>query len=506
MPFFFCPIWTDFKFRNGLFYPGFEDFLLNKNINFIEGFRHMQVKIKFLGGAKTVTGSRYLLEIGNQKLLVDCGLFQGLKELRLRNWEAFPISASEIDAVILTHAHIDHSGYLPKLVKEGFNGPIYCTTPTAELVKILLADSAKLQEEEAAYAQKKGYSKHEKPQPLYGIADAEQVTPLLVPINIETPFRINDAITFTFFYAGHILGAAILKIKLTGAQQEKKIVFSGDLGRYHDPLLHAPTRIPFADILLMESTYGDRPQTHAKPEDDLALAIRDTYRRGGVAVIPAFAVGRTQMILYYLHLLQEKGKIPNIPIYVDSPMAIDVTRLYKDFGSYHRLGALIEEKETNPFLHKNIHYYQNQEASMSLNAIKGDAIIISASGMASGGRIVHHLYNRLPNEQDSIIFVGYQAEGTRGRNLLEGDPTIKMYGMDIPVKAKVFYIEGLSAHADQDELIEWAEGFTSRPKMTFLVHGEKDASTALAERLREELDWHPIIPDYLESFVLFDGI
>jgi metallo-beta-lactamase family protein len=466
----------------------------------------MQVKIKFLGGAKTVTGSRYLVEIGHLKVLVDCGLFQGLKEVRLRNWDSFPVDAASIDLVILTHAHIDHTGYLPKLVREGFSGPIYCTPPTLELVRILLADSAKLQEEEAEYAQKKGYSKHEKPQPLYKIEDAERVTPLLTPVEIEAPMQLNENLTMVFYNAGHILGAAILKLRIKGEQQEKNIVFSGDLGRNHDPLLNAPARIPFADILLMESTYGDRVQASRKPEDDLALAIRDTYRRGGVAVIPAFAVGRTQMILYYLHLLQQKGKIPNVPIYVDSPMAIDVTRLYKDFAGYHRLGPLIEEKESNPFLHKNIHYYQNQEASLSLNAIKGDAIIISASGMASGGRILHHLYNRLPNEQDSIIFVGYQAEGTRGRKLLEGDTMVKMYGVDVPVKAKMFYIEGLSAHADQNELIEWAEGFCSRPKMTFLVHGEADAAATLAGRLKTELDWNPIIPEYLESFTLFDGI
>lgn len=466
----------------------------------------MKVKLKFLGGAKTVTGSRYLLEIDNYKILIDCGLFQGLKELRLRNWDSFPISPEEINMVILTHAHIDHTGYLPKLVKEGFNGPIYCTSPTMELTKILLKDSGKLQEEEANYAQKKGYSKHEKPQPLYTIEDAEKVFPLLQPIEMEKEERINPFLSFTFFNAGHILGAAILKVKVKGQNQEKKIVFSGDLGRYHDPIMNPPVRIPFADILLMESTYGNRKQLTNKPEEELGLAIRETFRNGGVAVIPAFAVGRTQMILYYLHLLQQKGKIPNIPIYVDSPMAINVTKMYKDFGHYHKLCPVLEEDDCNPFLHKNLHYYQTQESSMSLNAIRGDAIIISASGMATGGRILHHLYNRLPNEQDSIVFVGFQAEGTRGRRILEGEKTVRMYGIDVPVKAKTFYIEGLSAHADQEELIEWAEGFTTKPKMTFLVHGEKEAAEGLSTRLQEELDWNPIIPEYLESFELFDGI
>ena len=466
----------------------------------------MQVKVKFLGGAKTVTGSRYLLEFDHKKILVDCGLFQGLKEYRLRNWDKFPIDPSSIDVVILTHAHIDHSGYLPKLVKEGFSGPIYCTFPTEELVRVLLLDSGKLQEEEAAYAQRKGYSKHEKPLPLYTIEDAEKVFPLLQPQELEQETRINEQLSFTFYNAGHILGAAIVKIKVRSESQEKKLIFSGDLGRYHDPILHAPSRIPFADILFMESTYGNRIQTHQKPVEDLGRAIRETYRNGGVSVIPAFAVGRTQMILYYLNLLQQKGKIPEMPIYVDSPMAIDVTKLYKKFHHYHRLGPVLEEEGSNPFLHKNLHYYQTQEASMSLNAIRGDAIIISASGMATGGRILHHLYNRLPNENDSIIFVGYQAEGTRGRRILDGEPTSRMYGIEVPIKAKTYYIEGLSAHADQDELIEWAEGFTSKPKKVFLIHGEKLAAEGLSNRLREELNWNPIIPEYLESFVLFDGI
>jgi metallo-beta-lactamase family protein len=466
----------------------------------------MQVKLKFLGGAKTVTGSRYLVEIGHFRILVDCGLFQGLKDYRIRNWEAFPVNPRGIDALILTHAHIDHSGYLPKLVKEGFNGLIHCTYPTAELVKILLLDSGKLQEEEAQYAAKKGYSKHEKPLPLYTKEDAEKVFHLLQPVEMTEEVSISDNIKFTFYNAGHILGAAIVKLKIKGENQEKKIVFSGDLGRYHDPILNPPARLPFADILLLESTYGNRKQAHVKPEEELGRAIRETYRAGGVSVIPAFAVGRTQIILYYLFLLRQKGKIPDIPIYVDSPMAIDVTKLYKQFSNYHKLGSMFEDDGSNPFLYKKLHYYQSQEASMSLNAIRGDAIILSASGMATGGRVLHHLYNRLPNEQDSFIFVGYQAEGTRGRRILEGEKTSRMYGIEVPIKSKIYYIEGLSAHADQDELIEWTEGFVSKPKMTFLIHGEKEAAEGLSNRLKEDLDWSSIIPEYLESFVLFDGL
>ncbi|UJP65014.1 MBL fold metallo-hydrolase RNA specificity domain-containing protein [Mongoliitalea daihaiensis] len=466
----------------------------------------MKVRIKFLGGAKTVTGSRYLLEIDHLKILIDCGLFQGLKELRLRNWDTFPIAPSEIDAVILTHAHIDHTGYLPKFVKEGFRGPIYCTNPTLDLTKILLLDSGKLQQEEANFAQKKGYSKHEKPEPLYQIEDVERVFSLLNGVEMENKIEIFPNIHVTFFPAGHILGASIIKLTVQGKNQEKKIVFSGDLGRFQDPLFNPPSRIPFADVLILESTYGNRIQKNHRPEEELGKAIRETYQKGGVATIPAFAVGRTQLVLYYLDYLLQKKKIPSIPIYIDSPMAIDVTKLYKEFTGYHRVGALIDESSANPFNHKLLHYYSSQESSISLNQLRGDAIIISASGMATGGRIVHHLYNRLPNEQDSFIFVGYQAAGTRGRKLLEGDTTCRMYGIDVPVKAAIYYIDGLSAHADQEELLAWCEGFVSKPKITFLVHGEADASEELAKRLQEDLGWNSIVPEYLESFELFDGI
>jgi metallo-beta-lactamase family protein len=484
----------------GMFY-GVENFSI-----FLSNPGHMNVSVKFLGGARSVTGSKFLLEIDHLKILVDCGLFQGLKELRLRNWAPFPINPADIDMVLLTHAHIDHTGYLPKLVKDGFGGPIICTEPTMELAKILLKDAGKLQEEEAAFAQKKGYSKHEKPQPLFTIADAEMVFSMFRPIGFEQEVDIHPNITLTAYNAGHILGAAILKLKIKGDTQVKKVVFSGDLGRFLDPLMNSPVLLPVADVLFVESTYGNRKNETHSVEHQLADAIKETFRKGGVALIPSFAVGRTQMILYYLHRLQQKGKIPSVPIYVDSPMAIDVTALYKKYSGYHRLEAMFQEEGANPFHHKNLHYYQTQEASLSLNSLRTDAIIISASGMVTGGRILHHLYNRLPNQEDSVIFVGYQAEGTRGRRLLDGEPSVRMYGIDVPVKAQIHYIKGLSAHADQNELIEWMEGFNLKPKMTFLVHGEDAATAELADVIRTELGWEAIVPEYLESFELFSGI
>jgi metallo-beta-lactamase family protein len=465
----------------------------------------MNVTAKFLGGSGVVTGSKYLIDLGDFEFLVDCGLFQGPKALRERNWDSFPMPLAELEAIVLTHAHLDHIGYLPRLVKQGFKGPIYCTEATSELAKILLLDSGKLQEEEAEYARKKGYSRHDNPQPLYTMEDAEAVFPLLIPKPFEKPFSIHHSVTVTFFHAGHILGASIVKFRIQGENQTKTLVFSGDLGRYHDPILYPPTRIPKADIVWIESTYGNRKSSSQKPEEELGFAIRDTFDRGGLVIIPAFAVGRTQLLMYYLYQLMEKGKIPKAPVFVDSPMAIDATRLYLDYHTDHRLSAMLEE-EQHPFKHPQLRYFQKQEQSMSLNEFRGNAIIISASGMATGGRVLHHLYHHLPQEKNGIIIVGFQAEETRGRRISEGEPSIRIYGNEVPVKAKVYHIEGLSAHADQDELMDWAEGFCEKPKLTFIVHGEKENAEALAFKLTSDLGWNTVIPQYMESFVLFEGI
>lgn len=465
----------------------------------------MDVIAKFLGGSGVVTGSKYLIDLGDFEFLVDCGLFQGGRKLRELNWDKFPMPLQDLEAVVLTHAHLDHIGYLPRLVQQGFNGPIYCTEATAALAKILLLDSGKLQEEEAEYARKKGYSRHEDPQPLYTKADAEAVFPLFVPKPFEQPFSIHPAVTVTFFHAGHILGASIVKFLIQGERETKRLVFSGDLGRYKDPLLFPPACIPKADVLWIESTYGDRKSPNSKPEEELARAIRDTFDRGGLVIIPAFAVGRTQLLLYHLYQLMEKGKIPKAPIFSDSPMAIDATKLYLDYRNDHRLSAMLLEDE-HAFKHPHLHYFQKKEESMSLNNFSGKAIIISASGMATGGRILHHLKQHLPHEKNGVIIVGYQAQETRGRHLLDGDPSLRIYGEEVPVRAKVYPIEGLSAHADQEELMDWAEGFTEKPKFTFVVHGEPKSAEALAYKLNQELGWHTILPNYLESFVLFEGI
>jgi metallo-beta-lactamase family protein len=466
----------------------------------------MDVSVRFLGGASSVTGSKYVLDIGDKRVMVDCGLFQGLKELRLRNWDDLPIPPDSIDAVILTHAHIDHSGYLPRLVKQGFAGPIYCTAPTADLIQILLKDSAKLQEEEANFAAKKGYSKHEKPLPLYTSEDAEQVFPMIQTVPLNEPTVIFDQLQLQFCYAGHILGAASAYLTVTGDKQTKTLLFSGDIGRYEHPIFYDPLAPPQADVLFVESTYGNRQNPDEDVEGDFAAIVNEAMDKRGVLLIPAFAVGRTQGILYYLKKLQDHKRIPAVDIYVDSPMAIDTTRLYMRHPKYHRLTQ--EDLETeDTFLHfKNLHYCLSQEKSKSLNELKQNAIIISASGMLAGGRILHHLYHRLQRPQDTLMFAGYQAEGTRGRHILEGRENVRIFGIEIEVKCRRAVLDGLSAHGDQAELLRWTSQIKNNPKHTFIIHGERLPAEALANELKETRGWNCIIPEYLENFKLFEGI
>ncbi len=461
----------------------------------------MDIRLKFLGGAKTVTGSKYLLEIDGFKLLVDCGLFQGLKELRLRNWEDFPTNIGDIDAVVLTHAHLDHSGYLPKLVKAGYRGPVYCTGGTEDLLKILLMDAAKLQEEEALYAFKKGYSQHNPPQPLYDAFDAKRTLTLLDSAGFDESFQIHEKVSIRFINAGHILGAASVEITVKGDQQEKILVFSGDIGRYNDPILHNPGVIKKADILFIESTYGSRTIGRAL-EAPFAQIINEAMLRGGCLLIPAFAVGRTQNLLFYLHKMMESGQVPKVPVYIDSPMAIEATDIYRNNDLYHKLSI----KDETIFGYSQFHYCTEQVQSRQINELKNNAIIISASGMCTGGRIMHHLFHRLPKQEDTLLFAGFQAKGTRGESIQSGEKEVKIFGQWVPVKCHVETLNGLSAHADCEELMTWLTGIIDPPKKTFVVHGEVESAEALAERIKERFGNNVFVPEYLESFVLFEGI
>lgn len=465
----------------------------------------MDICVKFLGASGSVTGSRFLLDFDGYRVLFDCGLFQGLKELRLRNWEEFPVNAASINAVIISHAHIDHTGYLPKLVKEGFKGHIYCTNPTADLMEIMLLDSAKLQEEEAAYAFAKGYSKHANPLPLYTTGDAQQVFPLLKRYGFDEKIKLHERIEIIFRNAGHLLGASITEIFIKGDQQNKKIIFSGDLGRYQDAMLYPPTQIENADILFVESTYGRKDNPPGDPAAELEKIANETFQNRGVLLIPAFAVGRTQLLLYYFHQLMEKDRIPDVPVYIDSPMATSATYLYYRYPKYHKVkfnhSEFAREMETNMLV-----FVKSAKHSKELNEIKNNAIIISSSGMMTGGRILHHLYHRLRNKQDTILISGFQAEGTRGRKLVDKSSTIKIFGEEVPVNCRIENMTSLSGHADRSELLSWMKNFKEKPKMTFVVHGENPGLKNYAQAIRETFGWNVIEPEYLESVSLFKGI
>lgn len=467
----------------------------------------MNVKLKFLGAAQTVTGSKYLLEIDNTKILIDGGLFQGVKELRLRNWDKLPINPKDIDLVLLTHAHIDHVGYLPRLIRDGYSGKIICTAATADLTKIMLKDAGKLQEEEALFAFKRGYSKHKKPEPLFTVEDAEQVITQLESRGMDKAFDIFKNISVRFLNTGHILGSSFIEMTLKGSKQTKKIVFSGDIGRYNDPIMKEPVSVEEADVLLVESTYGDRVNPMTNVEEALKKVVDDALARDGVIIIPAFAVGRTQTLIFYFHKMMAEGTIPMLPIYIDSPMAINVTNLYEKHSGQHKIK--VERKGDNLisiFDSPNIHFSHTRESSKALNSISKTCIIISASGMCTGGRILHHMFHRLPRENDTMLFAGYQAEGTRGRDMLNGEKSVRIFGQDVPIHCQVRVVNGLSAHADQTELLRWLGGFMAAPKLTFITHGEPATAKAFAQTITDQLGWKTVVPKYLESFVLFEGL
>jgi metallo-beta-lactamase family protein len=452
------------------------------------------MKLKFLGATGTVTGSKYLLTAGDMRILVDCGLFQGHKELRLRNRAPFPVPPSQIDAVVLTHAHLDHSGYLPLLVKEGFRGKIFCSAATFDLCKILLPDSGHLQEEEAGYANRHGFSKHAPALPLYSEADAVRALKYFSPVPFDTDFTVAGEVRAQLALAGHILGAAIVTIRQGG----KSIVFSGDLGRSNDPVMVAPAAIDGADYLVVESTYGDRRHDPVDPLLLLGKTIRETAARGGVTIIPAFAVGRAQSLLYDIHRLKALGQIPAIlPVYLNSPMAADATALYQKYLPIHRL----ERGQCEAMRHAAT-IVNSVEESIALNERQSPMVIVAASGMATGGRVLHHLKAFAPDPRNTILFAGFQATGTRGASMLDGVDAIKIHGQMVPLRARVQQIANLSAHADADEIVAWLKHFKRRPQRTFITHGEPAAAAALRARVQDELDWQAEVPDYLDEVEL----
>jgi metallo-beta-lactamase family protein len=445
------------------------------------------MRLTFLGAAGTVTGSKYLVEAAGRRILVDCGLFQGYKQLRLRNWTHFPVPPSSLDAVVITHAHLDHSGYLPALVHGGYRGPIYSTAATGALSEVLLRDSAHLQEEEAEYANRRGFSRHKPALPLYTVADADAALKQFADLEWDTPAEIAPGVRVRPRKAGHLLGAATIELE-TG---DGTVVFSGDLGRPNDPVMPAPEPVTQADYLLVESTYGDRVHSSEPPARRIAEVVVRTAARGGVLLIPSFAVGRAQLLMLYLYRLRLAGKIPDIPIYLNSPMAVNATGVYLRFHEEHRLS-----EDECVAMYKSIRVVESVEESKSLNALHTPAVIIAASGMATGGRVLHHLRAFAPEPRNSILFAGYQAGGTRGAALVGGAHSVRIHGIDVPVRAEVLARDTLSAHADGDEILEWLRNFKSPPRQTFVVHGDLPAADALRRRLRHELGWDAQVPDY----------
>lgn len=443
--------------------------------------------ISFLGAAETVTGSRYLLESDASRVLVDCGLFQGYKKLRQRNWAPPGFTPASLDAVVLTHAHLDHSGYLPCLLKAGFHGPVYCTPGTRDLLRILLPDAGHLQEEEAKFALRGGFSKHAPPLPLFTRDDAVRCLDLVRTVPYDEPFRVTREVMGRLSRGGHIVGSAALHLQLP----DTSIAFSGDIGRPNDPIMSPPSALPKADYLVVESTYGDRRHTSEDPSVELAHIVRETVSRGGVVVVPAFAVGRAQHLLRLLAELQLVGSIPRLPVFLDSPMAIDATAVFREHAEEHRLS-----RDECRQMCAVARYTSTSDDSKAIDAMVGPFVVISASGMATGGRVLHHLKRFLPEAQNTILLVGFQSSGTRGRSLLDGAQELKIHGQYVPVRAHVRKLEGLSAHADYAEIIDWLKQSAVRPKRAFVTHGEPAAADAMRRHLHDRLEWDAVVPDH----------
>jgi len=454
------------------------------------------LKLTFLGGVGTVTGSKYLVEAKGQRLLVDCGLFQGYKQLRLRNWAPPPFDPRRIDAVLLTHAHIDHSGYFPLLAKQGFGGALWCTEATRDLAAILLPDAGHLQEEEAAYLNRHGKSKHKPALPLYSEDDAREALARIRGVGFGETLHLGDGVTARFAPAGHILGAASVLVEAGGSS----VLFSGDLGRADDLVMLPAARGLAADTVVVESTYGDRLHDVGYPLERIGEVIRRTCDRGGVVVIPAFAVGRAQTLLYAIYRLRKANAIPDVPVFLNSPMAVDVTELYHRYRPQHRLS--VEECAGTC---KAAQIVRSPVESKALNLRRGPMVIISASGMATGGRVLHHLRAFAPDPKNTILLAGFQAGGTRGASIAAGAPQVKIHGEHVPIRAEVAQLDNLSAHADQQGLLDWLRGLGSPPKRVFVTHGEPGASDTLRRLIAERFGWQCTVPDYKEAFELGGG-
>ena len=451
------------------------------------------MRLQFLGATDTVTGSKYVLDTGAHRVMVDCGLFQGYKSLRLRNWDPLAINPHHVDAVVLTHAHIDHSGYLPLLVRNGFRGPVYCTKGTAELCNIMLPDSARLAVEDAQYANAQGFSRHHPALPLYDEKDAAKALRKLHPMAYGERFPVVDGVEAEFHRAGHIIGAATLTLFAGG----QRIVFSGDLGRQVDPVMRPPEPVAEADTLLVESTYGDRVHPAGDPLDVLEQIVRRTIGQGGTLLIPAFAVGRTQALLFCLYQLIRTHRIPHVPIYLDSPMAERATEVF----AHHVDDLHIEAADCQAACALAVPI-QSPQQSMHLSSDRTPKIILAASGMATGGRVLHHLKSFGGGKHNAILMSGFQAAGTRGAALLAGQRALRVHGREVPIRATVEQIANLSAHADVNELMTWLHGFTRAPRQTFVVHGEPAASDALRQRIERELQWPVRMPEYRQTYPL----
>jgi metallo-beta-lactamase family protein len=451
------------------------------------------MKLQFLGAAQTVTGSKYLVSANGSRIMVDCGLYQGIKNLRLRNWEPLPFNVADLDAVVLSHAHIDHSGYLPAMYRQGYRGPIYCSRATLALCRVLLPDAGYLQEEDARYANRKKFSRHDPAEPLFTEQDAERVLRQFHPIDLDETVEVAKGIDVSLRPVGHILGACSVRV----GDGRRHVLFSGDVGRFHDEIMRAPEPPPAADYIVVESTYGDRKHSEIDAGDALQQIINETVKRGGIVLVPAFAVGRAQFLLHILQRLRARKAIPAVPIYLNSPMAIRATEIFCSFHREHKLS-----KDDCELMDEATTYVRTVEESQALTQQSYPCIIISASGMASGGRVLHHLKALVGDHRNSVVFVGYQAPGTRGAVLVGGGDRVKIHGNWYPVRAEIHSLDALSAHADADELMQWLGASAQRPRRAFVTHGEPAAADALRLRIQDELGWRATVPEFGQEVLL----